>query len=70
LVFSGWYWSLGAREAGPFKSQSAAWRDAWYRLGRRRAPLVTADNDRFEAARAAPVVKRKRGNGAADRVSA
>jgi hypothetical protein len=48
LVFSGWYWSLGKREAGPFKSQSAAWRDAWYQLGRHRAPLLTKHNDEFE----------------------
>jgi hypothetical protein len=64
LVFSGWYWTHGKREAGPFKSQSAAWRDAWYQLGRHKAPLMTAHNDDYEretakqAARAA--VKRKR----------
>ena len=68
LVFSGWYWSRGAREAGPFKSQSACWRDCWYALGRRRAPLITADNDLFEAERAKPPTKAKRGNGA-DRVA-
>lgn len=70
LVFSGWYWSLGTREAGPFKSQSAAWRDAWYRLSRRKAPpVLTKDNDLFErelnAAANAKPVKRKRANGAA-----
>jgi hypothetical protein len=48
LVFSGWYWTLGKREAGPFKSRSAAWRDAWYQLGRHKAPLLTAHNDDFE----------------------
>jgi hypothetical protein len=32
LVFSGWYWALGPREGGPFRSCSAAYRDAWYRL--------------------------------------
>jgi hypothetical protein len=49
LVFSGWYWALGAREAGPFKSRSAAWRDAWYRLAQRKAPPVIArQNELFE----------------------
>jgi hypothetical protein len=38
LVFSGWYWAKGATEAGPFKSQSAAYVDAWWRLVARRAP--------------------------------
>lgn len=38
LVFSGWYWALGAQEGGPFKSKSSAYRDAWYRLVLRRAP--------------------------------
>lgn len=33
LVFSGYYWALGAREAGPFRSMSAAYRDAYYRVG-------------------------------------
>jgi hypothetical protein len=32
LVFSGWYWAKGRREGGPFKSQSSAYRDAWYAL--------------------------------------
>lgn len=41
LVFSGWYWAKGPREGGPFKSQSAAYRDAWYRLcSRTKMPLV------------------------------
>ena len=41
LVFSSWYWAKGTREAGPFKSQSSAYRDAWYRLcSRQRAPLL------------------------------
>jgi hypothetical protein len=48
LVFSGWYWSTGKREAGPFKSASAAWRDAYYQLGRHRAPLLTQHNDDYE----------------------
>jgi len=41
MVFSGWYWAKGLREAGPFKSQSSAYRDAWYRLcSRTRAPII------------------------------
>jgi hypothetical protein len=60
LVFSGWYWANDKREAGPFKSQSAAWRDAWYQLGRHRAPRMTEYNDAFEREGNAPVQKRKR----------
>lgn len=40
LVFSGWYWAKGPREGGPFKSRSACYRDAWYRLVQRRTPPV------------------------------
>jgi len=69
LVFSGWYWSLGNREAGPFKSRSAAWRDAWYRLARRKAPPAIAErNDLFEREQniaANKVRKKRRANGAA-----
>lgn len=69
LVFSGWYWSKGGREAGPFKSQSAAWRDAWYQLGRHRAPLLTKHNDDYEREMSAPAPKRKRrANGTEARV--
>ena len=38
MVFTGWYWARGALEAGPFKSKSAAYRDAWYRLVVKRVP--------------------------------
>jgi len=31
-AFSGWYWARGARENGPFRSRSAAFRDAYYAL--------------------------------------
>lgn len=31
-VFCGWYWINGEEEAGPFKSRSAAVRDAYYRF--------------------------------------
>lgn len=52
LIFSGWYWARDLQESGPFKSQSAAWRDAWYRLARRRPPpTVGKQNDLFESER-------------------
>jgi hypothetical protein len=40
LVFSGWYWAKGPREGGPFKSQSACYRDAWFRICQKRTPPV------------------------------
>jgi hypothetical protein len=49
LVFSGWYWANGTREGGPFKSQSACYRDAWFNVVRRVAPPVLhADMLRLE----------------------
>lgn len=43
LVFSGWYWAKGSREGGPFRSQSSAYRDAWYKLvAREKAPVLYA----------------------------
>lgn len=38
LVFSGWYWAKGPREAGPFKSRSACYRDAWFHIVQKRTP--------------------------------
>lgn len=32
VVFCGWYWIRGQDEAGPFRSRSAAVRDAYYRF--------------------------------------
>ena len=32
VTFTGYYWVNGREEGGPFKSRSAAYRDAWYRL--------------------------------------
>ena len=29
-VFAGWYWVNGTDEAGPFKSRSSAYRDAYF----------------------------------------
>ena len=41
MVFSGWYWARGTQEGGPFKSQSSAYRDAWYELiSNARAPAL------------------------------
>lgn len=41
LVFSGWYWARGKQEGGPFRSQSAAYRDAWYKFcSRTRMPSI------------------------------
>jgi hypothetical protein len=30
VVFCGWYWAKGSKEGGPFKSESACYRDAHY----------------------------------------
>jgi len=66
LVFSGYYWAMGPREAGPFRSMSAAYRDAYYRVVRRMAPPVVASrNTMFErkneiAANAARLARAKR----------
>jgi hypothetical protein len=52
LIFSGWYWGLGPREGGPFKSQSSAYRDAWFRVVRKHAPpAIMARNEDFERGR-------------------
>lgn len=37
-TFTGWYWSCGPREEGPFRSESAAIRDAYYALVLRSDP--------------------------------
>lgn len=67
LVFSGWYWARGREECGPFKSQSAAWRDAWYRAIRKQTPPdVGRRNTEYEseqqivANKAAAARKRRR----------
>ena len=60
LIFSGWYWGLGPREGGPFKSQSSAFRDAWFRVVRKRAPpAITARNDEYERGRNIEANKRR-----------
>lgn len=42
-IFTGWYWLQGTSEGGPFRCESAAMRDAWYRvvLGRE-PPLINS----------------------------
>jgi hypothetical protein len=37
-AFCGWYWLCGYREGGPFRTESAAMRDAWYRIVRKQEP--------------------------------
>lgn len=37
-IFTGWYWAQGYQEGGPFRCESAAMRDAWYRVCLNRAP--------------------------------
>lgn len=50
LVFSGWYWAQGQREGGPFKSKSAAYRDAWFRAVRHKSPpVLRADSVKAES---------------------
>lgn len=39
-LLSGWYWTLGTEERGPFRSMSAAQRDVYYRLVLRTRPPV------------------------------
>ena len=74
LVFSGYYWAQGSRESGPFRSASAAYRDAWFRVTKHKAPpVIAARNARFESqrnrednkARVARGRRAKRINGAA-----
>jgi hypothetical protein len=38
IAFGGWYWLHGYREGGPFRCESAAMRDAWYRICLKREP--------------------------------
>lgn len=61
LVFSGYYWTLGPREAGPFRSMSAAYRDAYFREVRRMAPpSVASRNTLFERKRNSEDARAKR----------
>lgn len=62
LVFSGHYWARGRDEAGPFRSQSGAWRDAWYRVVLGQAPpALSARNTRFDRDRNEPPARKTRG---------
>lgn len=44
-LLGGWYWSFGLQEAGPFRTQTAAWRDVYYRRILGRAPPVISPRD-------------------------
>lgn len=45
-IFTGWYWLSGIREGGPFRCESAAMRDAWYRICLRQdPPLINSTRD-------------------------
>lgn len=44
-IFCGWYWSRGGDEAGPFRTRSAAIRDAYYRFVLLREPPTVAINN-------------------------
>jgi hypothetical protein len=61
IVFSGWYYARGPVEAGPFRSMSAAYRDAWYRMVERIAPPAVAErNETYEKQRNVETNKARR----------
>lgn len=62
LVFSGWYWAYENIESGPFKSQSACYRDAWFRLIQNHMPPPVADRKQptGDVDRAITTLRRKR----------
>jgi hypothetical protein len=37
-VFTGWYWLNGTKQGGPFRSRSAAYRDAWFQVVHKQPP--------------------------------
>lgn len=56
IIFSGWYYSASGREHGPFKSKSACFRDAWFRVVCKQPPPTlsgryTEEDDERERAR-------------------
>ena len=60
LIFSGWYWAIGPREAGPFKSRSACYRDAWFRIVQKRTPpVLRTENEKAEKSEQREIRKRK-----------
>ncbi len=56
VILTGWFWVAGSREGGPFKSQTAAYRDAWYRLVEKVTPPIVP--------KAVPSRPNRRSNGA------
>ena len=49
-AFGGWYWLHGYREGGPFRCESAAMRDAWYRVCLRQEPPLMNSTREMKAA--------------------
>lgn len=49
-IFTGWYWASGVREGGPFRCESAAMRDAWYRICLRQEPPLVNSTREMKAA--------------------
>ena len=49
-IFTGWYWACGLREGGPFRCESAAMRDAWYRVCLRQEPPLVNSTREMKAA--------------------
>lgn len=52
-LLGGYYWAQGREEHGPFRSASAAWRDAYYRRVARTRPPTISSADVERAAREA-----------------
>jgi hypothetical protein len=43
-IFTGYYWSAGWKEGGPFKTKGAAIRDAYYQVVLEREPPIPFSN--------------------------
>lgn len=52
-IFGGWYWLKGWSEGGPFRCESAAIRDAWYRAVLKIEPPRLHSTKQIRADRAA-----------------
>lgn len=61
VVFCGFYWIRGREEAGPFRSRSAAIRDAYYRFVLNTEP-PKAVAIRSQGVKTLPAPKRANGN--------
>ncbi len=58
-LLGGWYWTLGREECGPFKSQSAAARDVFYRKVLKHLPPMMTAADLKASERDAVIAARK-----------